>query len=89
MLFSQKSLVSFDRHFWPYSARSGISLWNAEFPLKVDREKNILEIEPIFSEDADLESSMSLWNFYARFSLYVKNESFLSVKNLLSFFLIR
>ena len=36
----------------------------------VDREKKVLEIMRIFSEEADLEDPISLCNFCARFSLY-------------------
>ena len=36
----------------------------------VDREKKVLEIMQIFSEEGDLEDPISLCNFCARFSLY-------------------
>ena len=36
----------------------------------VDREKKVLEIMRIFSEEADLEDPISLCNFCARFALY-------------------
>ena len=36
----------------------------------VDREKKVLEIMRIFSEEGDLEDQISLCNFCARFALY-------------------
>ena len=36
----------------------------------IDREKKVLEIMQIFSEEGDLEDPISLCNFCARFSLY-------------------
>ena len=63
LMFKVDSLRKFHTAMW-------LEDMNPRKQSTVDREKKVLEIMRIFSEEADLEDPISLCNFCARFSLY-------------------